>query len=223
MPGGATGQSVIGRTDIDGRGIAGLELQYNDLLQGSPGQETLEVAPGGRSIAGTERTLVTPQPGVDIITTIDRSVQYSAEQALLRRVNETGAKGGQLVVMAVNGDILAMASVGRSATTGAAVVTSGNFSAVDAYEPGSVGKIMTVAGALEDGVVTPDRYFTVEDHYDCTNDTSNGVLWDSHYHDVEQLSVHDIIVESSNVGTIKIGKELTYAPRRPLSAGVRAR
>ena len=54
MPGGSTGQSVIGRTDIDGIGIAGLELQYNDLLQGSPGEMTLEVAPGGRSIAGSE-------------------------------------------------------------------------------------------------------------------------------------------------------------------------
>ncbi len=210
MPGGSTGQSVIGRTDIDGVGSAGLELQYNDLLQGSPGRETLEVAPGGRSIAGSEQTIVAPQPGVDIITTIDRSVQYSAEQALLRRVNETGAKGGQLVVMSVDGDILAMASVDRN-SAGAAVVTSGNFSAVDAYEPGSVGKIITVAGALEDGAVTPDRYFTVPWQYDCTNDTSNGILSDSHQHDVEQLSVHDIIVESSNVGTILMGKELTYA------------
>ena len=64
---------------------------------------------------------------------------------------------------------------------------SGNFSAVDAYEPGSVGKIITVAGALKDGAVTPDRYFTVPWQYDCTNDTSNGILSDSHQHDVEQL------------------------------------
>ena len=74
-----------------------------------------------------------------------------------------------------------------------------------------MGKIITVAGALEDGAVTPDRYFTVPWQYDCTNDTSNGILSDSHQHDVEQLSVHDIIVESSNVGTILMGKELTYA------------
>ena len=66
MPGGDTGQSVIGRTDIDGNGIAGLELQYgadtsnpdyadfDDILRGVPGEMTLEVAPGGRTIAGTE-------------------------------------------------------------------------------------------------------------------------------------------------------------------------
>ena len=111
MPGGYTGQSVIGRTDIDGVGIAGLELQYNDLLQGSPGRETLEVAPGRPLDRRQRADVVAPQPGVDIVTTIDRSVQYSAEQALLRRVNETGAKGGQLVVMSVDGEILAMASV----------------------------------------------------------------------------------------------------------------
>lgn len=208
MPGGATGRSVIGRTDIDGVGTAGLELQYNDRLQGSPGEETLEVAPGGRSIAGTERLSVAPVPGMDVVTTIDRSVQYSAEQALLQRVNETGARGGQLIVMATDGDIIAMASVRRN-DVGVPVVTSGNYSAVDAYEPGSVGKIITVSGALEDGVVTPDRSFKVPWQYDCTDDPTNGVLSDSHQHDVEQLSVHDIIVESSNVGTILMGKELT--------------
>ena len=55
MPGGSTGRSVIGKTDIDGIGTAGLERQYHALLQGSPGEMTLEVAPNGRAIAGTGR------------------------------------------------------------------------------------------------------------------------------------------------------------------------
>ncbi len=54
LPGGDTGRSVIGLTDIDGIGIAGLEKQYDNVLGGKAGEETLEVAPGGRSIAGSE-------------------------------------------------------------------------------------------------------------------------------------------------------------------------
>ena len=84
LPGGDTGRSVIGRTDIDGIGTAGLEKQYNNVLAGTPGSETLEVAPGGRSIAGSEHVTDAPIPGADIVLTIDRSVQYAAEQALLQ-------------------------------------------------------------------------------------------------------------------------------------------
>ncbi len=90
--------------------------------------------------------------GVELITTLDRSVQYSVEQALLRQVQLTGAKGGQVIVMDTDtGDVIAMATVVRR--DGVPVVSSGNWSAVGAYEPGSVGKIITMAGALEDGAV----------------------------------------------------------------------
>ena len=126
MPGGDTGQSVIGRTDIDGNGIAGLELQYgadtsnpdyadfDDILRGVPGEMTLEVAPGGRTIAGTEDVATPAVAGVDLITTLDRSVQYSVEQALLRQVGLIGAKGGQVIVLDTDtGDVIAMATVVR--------------------------------------------------------------------------------------------------------------
>ena len=89
-PGGSTGRSVIGKTDIDGIGTAGLERQYHGLLQGSPGEMTLEVAPNGRAIAGTGEVVQPATPGSDIITTIDRSVQYQAEQVLVQQVNITG-------------------------------------------------------------------------------------------------------------------------------------
>ncbi len=99
LPGGNTGRSVIGLTDIDGKGIAGLEKQYDNVLGGKAGEETLEIAPGGRTVAGTERTTTPPVPGADIVLTIDRSVQYATEQALLQRVAELGAKGAQAIVM----------------------------------------------------------------------------------------------------------------------------
>jgi cell division protein FtsI (penicillin-binding protein 3) len=216
MPGGDTGQSVIGRTDIDGNGIAGLELQYgsndpdfDDILQGVPGEMTLEVAPGGRTIAGTENVSTPAVAGVDLITTLDRSVQYAVEQALLRQVGIIGAKGGQVIVLDTDtGDVIAMATV--VVEDGVPVVSSGNWSAVGAYEPGSVGKIITMAGALEDGVVEPTTSWVVPDRHDCTVNPNDGILNDSHPHDPMPMSVRDILVESSNVGTIYVARELTY-------------
>ena len=209
MPDGETGQSVIGDTDIDGIGTAGLEFQFNDILRGTPGEMTLEVAPGGRTIAGSEQVVQPAIPGTNIITTIDRSVQYATEQALLRQVNTTGAIGGQVVVMDTDtGDIIAMATVVRR--DGVAVVSSGNWSAVGAYEPGSVGKIITLAGALEDNAVEPTTSYNVPWQHDCTDNPADGILSDSHQHDVETMSVRDVLVESSNVGTIYVSQEIGY-------------
>lgn len=210
MPGGETGRSVIGRTDIDGVGIAGLELQFDDRLQGVAGQMTLEVAPGGRTIAGTEQIHQPAVAGTDLITTIDRSVQYATEQSLIRQVNATRAIGGQVIVMDTDtGDIVAMATVNRN-DSGAAVVSTGNWSAVGAYEPGSVGKVITLAGAIEDGAVTSDRYFYVPWQHDCTDNPNDGILSDAYFHEPESLSVRDILVKSSNIGTIYVSKEIGY-------------
>jgi cell division protein FtsI (penicillin-binding protein 3) len=210
MPGGTTGRSVIGRTDIDGIGTAGLERQYNALLQGNPGEKTLEVAPGGVAIAGTEHVLQPATPGTDLVTTIDRSVQYQAEQVLVRQVGVTGAVGGQIIVMDTDtGDVIAMVSVDRN-DQGVPVVSGGNFAAVGAYEPGSVGKVITVAGALEDGAVAPDTMFGyIPWQHDCTTDVG-GLLHDSHPHDPWSLTTAGILVESSNVGTILVSKTIGY-------------
>ena len=210
MPGGNIGRSVIGRTDIDGNGTAGLERQYHALLQGTPGEMTLEVAPGGQTIAGTGRVLQPATPGTDLVTTIDRSVQYQAEQVLVRQVGFTGAVGGQIIVMDTDtGDVIAMVSVDRN-EQGVPVVSGGNFAAVGAYEPGSVGKVITLAGALEEGAVTPDTMFGyVPWEYDCTIDVG-GVLHDSHQHDPLSLTTSGVLVESSNVGTILVSKTIGY-------------
>jgi len=216
MPGGSTGLSVVGLTDIDGNGVSGLELQYgdgddtaeaDDLLVGRSGLVSREVAPGNHSIAGTETVTREPVPGVDLITTLDRSIQYTVERELVEYVGQVQALGGQVIVMGTNGDVYAMVSVTRD-SRGVAVVDKGNWTAVGSYEPGSVGKVITMAGALNDGVVTPDEQFYVEDNYDCTVDPTDQPLRDSHPHPPEMMSATDILVESSNVGTIKVSREL---------------
>jgi len=205
MPGGATGQTVLGRTNIDGVGIAGLELQYDDVLTGTGGEMTREIAPGGRTIPGSEVIAQQPVSGDDLVLTVDRSIQFATEQVLIERVAEINARGGLIVVMDTDsGEIYANASVRRDAETGEPVVTSGNFVAVDSYEPGSVAKVITVAGALNEGVVTPDTAFEIpwrKQYYD-------DLLKDSHEHPTEAMSVSDILIESSNIGTITIQEQM---------------
>jgi len=205
MPGGATGRTVIGRTNIDGAGIAGLELQFDDVLTGAGGQMTREIAPGGRTIAGSETITDAPVSGDDLVLSLDRSIQFSTEEVLVEQVGKINARGGLAVVMDVEtGEIYANASVRRDPDTGDPVVTSGNFVAVDSYEPGSVAKVITVAGALNEGVVTPDTGFEVpwrQQYYD-------DLLKDSHEHPNEWMTVSQILTESSNIGTIMVQERM---------------
>ena len=205
MPGGDTGRSVIGRTNIDGVGISGLELQYDDLLTGTGGNMRREVAPGGRSVPGSETVTEQPVAGDDLVLTLDRSVQYSTEQVLLEQVAAIGAKGATAIAMDTDtGEIYSMASVRRNEDSGAYEVTSGNFAAVDSYEPGSVAKVITISSALSEGLVTPDTSYVVpwrKQYYD-------DLLTDSHEHPDEVMSVAQILTESSNIGTIFVQQEM---------------
>lgn len=205
MPGGDTGRSIIGRTNIDGVGISGLELQYDDLLTGTGGEMRREVAPGGRSIPGSETVTAQPVAGDDLVLTLDRSIQYSTEQVLLEQVAAIGAKGATAIAMDTDtGEIYSMASVRRDDETGEYGVTSGNFAAVDAYEPGSVAKVITIASSLSEGLVTPETSYVVpwrKQYYD-------DLLKDSHEHPDEVMSVARILSESSNIGTIFVQQEM---------------
>lgn len=205
MPGGLTGQTVLGRTNIDGVGIAGLELQYDDVLTGTGGQTTREIAPQGRTIPGSETITAAPVAGDDLVLTIDRSIQFATEQILIEQVSRIDARGGFIIVLdSDTGEIYANASVRRDSDTDEPVVTSSNFVAIDSYEPGSVAKVITVAGALDAGVVAPNTTFEVpwrEQYYD-------DLLKDSHEHATEIMTVEDILVESSNIGTIKIQEQM---------------
>ena len=205
LPGGDTGRSVIGRTDIDGIGIAGLELQYDGILSGQNGSVTRQVAPGGRSIAGSENGIEGAVPGDDLILTIDRSIQFTCEQALLERVENTSSKAGTCIVMdAQSGELYAMASVKRDTESNEVRITSGNHAAVDAYEPGSVAKVVTIAAGLETGVVGPNTVFNVPWRAQYGDD----FLRDSHEHPDEDMTVRQILVDSSNIGTIKVQEEV---------------
>jgi cell division protein FtsI (penicillin-binding protein 3) len=197
---------VVGFVGIDNVGLAGLESQYEDLLGGQPGRLRLERAPGGVTINTAPREILPAVSGADLVLTLDRELQHVTEQALAAGVMSTDALGGSAVVLDVRtGEILALASYpGYTPETigEAEPYARRNRAVTDMFEPGSVNKLITVAGALEEGLVRPESAFVVPDTYRLGPE----IYHDSEDHKEEQYTVGDIMERSSNIGTIKIAE-----------------
>ena len=213
-PSGDLANAVVGRTvtgggvDEQGReGVSGIEAQFDEMLTGEPGRLQYEHDPDGRTIAGGVQTLDPAQPGTDVHLTIDQALQYEAERAITAQVETTGATAGMALMMRPStGEVLAMGSV--AVDSEGRVVNTRDARAVTAvFEPGSVNKMITVAGAIEDGLVAPDTVLEVPDHLTIHDKTFS----DHDPHPVRAWSVTDILVTSSNIGTIKIAQDLGRA------------
>jgi cell division protein FtsI (penicillin-binding protein 3) len=206
LPSGDVGRSIVGRTDPDLQGTAGLEQEYNDILQGVDGEQSTEHDRKFRSIAGGDET-VAPIPGSDVVLTVDRGLQYQVEKALLQRVQALTAFGGTAIVMGVDtGDIYSIANVRRDAN-GTAEITSANLAAVEPHEPGSVAKVFSISAAVNEGLATPETTITVPGFlvYKPLNKTDEKwkfKIRDAEPHNPELMSLRDIIVHSSNIGTV---------------------
>jgi cell division protein FtsI (penicillin-binding protein 3) len=213
MPSGAVGRSILGRTDIDGTGTAGLELQYDEILTGTDGERVREHDAKGRSIPGSGATTIEPIPGEDLVLTLDRSLQFQVEQALLTRVDEVKGKGGTVVVMdTATGEIYAVANVARDEATQTLAVTSANLAVVEPFEPGSVAKVFSLSAVLDQGAANPDTVITVPGK----KTFDEGTQWEQTIRDAEPhgdipMSMREILVHSSNLGTYflanRIGSE----------------
>jgi cell division protein FtsI (penicillin-binding protein 3) len=202
---GGVAQAVIGRTDPDGVGMSGLELQFDKILMGVDGKAVREVDKRGRSIAGVGSTKVSPVPGDDIVLTVDKNIQFHTDAALLDRVGQLGAKGGTAIVMdTVTGEIYAMSNIRRD-DAGAAVIATGNFAAVEAYEPGSVAKVFSVSAALNEGKVTPETVFNVPG----IRVIDKFPIRDAWPHGPIDMSVRTIVSESSNIGTMMTAETIS--------------
>ena len=212
LPSGDVGRSVVGRTDPDLEGTGGLEQEYNDILRGIDGEQSQEHDRKFRSIAGGDET-VAPIPGSDIVLTLDRSFQYQVENAVLKRVEELKAVGGTAVVMGVHsGDVYASANVRRT-SDGTAEITSANLAATDAHEPGSVAKVFSLSAAVNEGLATPETTISVPGFLTYRPINKSDEKWkfkirDAEPHNEEAMSLRDIIVHSSNIGTVLITEGL---------------
>ena len=206
-PDGSLAGPVLGFVGTDNNGLAGLESQYDQRLGGKRGVLQVERDPQGRQLPGGERQVRQPERGGDLVLTVDQGLQYEAEQALTEGVASANAKGGMAIVLDVaTGNILAMANVegaGPGHPARPAPPDQRNRPVVDVYEPGSTNKVITVAGALQDGVVDADTSFPTPGQLNI-----GGTEYKDEASHPGSMSVHDIVRLSSNVGTIQIARKL---------------
>ncbi|HLO36845.1 MAG TPA: penicillin-binding protein 2, partial [Candidatus Deferrimicrobium sp.] len=209
-PQGRVASQLLGFAGTDNRGLDGLERSLDKKLAGRSGYEIVVRDPAGQAIdVVTSRK---ERPGKNVVLTIDHQLQATAEQLLSSAVARWNAKGATAIVMDPRtGAILAMANAptfDANRFTSAPPDERRNRAVTDLYEPGSTFKIVTIAGALEDNVVTPDSSFVLAP----TIKVADRVIREAHIRGTERLTVRQILAESSNVGTITIAKEKLGGP-----------
>ena len=201
-PAGNVAANVVGFVGSDGKGLGGLEYQYQNLLAGKAGQLSVQVGHDGQVIPDGVSGGQPAVPGQGIELTIDRDIQWKAQQAIAAQVKATGADGGTVIVMQPRtGQILAMATTPTfdPADPGAAPVQDrGNAAVSDVFEPGSTNKVITMAAAIDSGVLTPTSPIDVPS----TLVRADKVFHDAESHGVLHLTLAGVLAESSNIGTI---------------------
>jgi len=203
-PEGEAAAQITGILNNDGKGIEGIELVFNQELSGQSGSRRVIKDRMGRVVEDVGDR-VAPVDGRDVRLTIDNKIQFFAYQKLKEAVTDQRAKGGSAVVLDVQtGEVLAMVNY-DSASNKNNNNGMRNRALADSFEPGSVMKPLTVALALERGIVTPRTTFQTAPGYIMVTGSK---ITDSHAHGV--LTVDQIIEKSSNVGTVKIAQQIPY-------------
>jgi len=206
-PNGELGAQVLGFTGLDPHGLEGLELKYDAQILGEGGFLVTERDNRGRGIGAGDPLVNQGRYGASLHLTLDKNIQYIAEQELEAAVREQNAKAGTVVVLEPEtGKILAMASQPDFNPNSFARYRPKNFrnrAVADAYEPGSTLKVFLIAAALNEKLVTPTKQI------DCEKGSyrvGGKVIHDHHPYD--KLNVAEILKYSSNIGAAKIGKAL---------------
>lgn len=222
-PSGELAANVVGFVGDEEKGLGGLEFAYQDELAGIPGETTFEKDLSGRAIPTAANVRINPTDGVDIGLTIDRDIQFVAQEAIAEAVKKSGASDGTVVVMdPQSGHILALATAPTfdpNFPTRSKQRDLNNRPLTDAFEPGSTSKLMTLAAVVNEGKATPYTPFKVpgilpradkdfRDHY------SHGTL---------NLTLSGIMAKSSNIGTIlaaeRIGGKKLYKYLKKFGVG----
>ncbi len=205
-PLGSVGAQVLGYVGVDDRGLSGLEVELDRELAGKPGQETIVKDPGGRAIdVVSDRPEL---PGRDAYLTLDQTIQSNAEQVLRETVRQWGAKSATAIVLDPRtGAILAMAvqpGYDANAFPATASDLQRNRAVTDTYEPGSTFKLITVAGALSERIVSPTTRFNLP----YSIQVADRVVHDAEERGTVNYSVAQILTHSSNVGAITLAESL---------------
>jgi len=200
---------VLGFTDIDDKGLEGIELAYEKWLRGQPGAKKVIKDQLNRIVEDVEGIRI-PQPGQDITLSLDRRVQYLAYRELKAKLAQHRARSASAVMLdARTGEVVAMANVpafNPNNRKGYQRHTYRNRAVTDVFEPGSTIKPFTIASALESNRYSPNTLInTTPGTYKVGDHTIRDAK------DFGQLTVSNVIVKSSNVGATKIA--LTIPPQ----------
>jgi cell division protein FtsI (penicillin-binding protein 3) len=197
---------VVGVVGVDNTGLSGIEYLYDRELSGLAGSEVVVRDPAGRDLRVVKAA--EPRPGVPVRLTIDQAIQFTAEQVLATTVRQYRARAATAIVEnPQTGEIYAMANVPLVDGNRFAAASNEdlrNRAVTTNYEPGSTFKSITVAGALQEGVVRPWTRFLVPSSLR----VADRVINEAHTHPTQSFTVRRIIAESSNVGAVKLGQRL---------------
>ena len=205
-PAGEVMSHVLGYTNIDDQGQEGLELAFDAWLAGTPGSQRVIRDRRGRVVENVE-LLHAPEPGKDLVLSIDRRIQYLAYRELTATLLEHNASSGSMVILdAPTGEVLAMVnqpSYNNNARGVAEPAQRRNRAVTDLFEPGSVIKVFTAAAGIESGRFQADSVI----------DTSGGRLLVANHtvRDVRDFGAVDLtrmLTKSSNVAAARIAMEL---------------
>ncbi len=203
-PRGTLAAQLLGFVGTEGQGLSGLEYAQNGLLAGSAGKRRVVSDALGQPLSISESR--PEQPGTNVSLTLDSNIQERTEQVLAAVGRVFEPKDATAIVMDPrDGELLAVANWPQANANdpAASPTTALEDRAVSFdYEPGSTFKVVAVAGALQQGLITPQSGFSVPDQIQVADRT----IHDDTEHPEETLSVSEILARSSNVGAIEIGK-----------------
>lgn len=207
-PDGRLASNLLGFVHLDGSGAEGLEAKFQNTLAGHDGEQTFEAGASGSPIPDGHDVVKAARPGTTLQLTIDRDIQWKAQQAIAAQVKAVKADSGTVIVMDPRtGRLLAVAVAPQfdANTPPADIATRPIDPAVsETYEPGSVNKVITMSAALQEGLVTPTTPFTIPPVLRFAGTTFH----DAEQHGTERLTLTGVLAKSSNIGTIQVARRL---------------
>ncbi len=215
-PNGELAAGILGWVNAEGEGGGGVEQQLNSTLAGKDGKIRYAQS-GGRQVPTVGSTETPAVPGSDVEMTIDRDIQWAAQNAITEQVEKSKADRGYVVVQDTRtGEILAMANSPGFDPNNLAKANPqalGNAALQDAYEPGSTAKVMSMAAVLQENAATPLTHVTVPNRLH----RGDRLFQDDIDHPTWYLTLNGVLAKSSNIGTIlatgQLGRTQTEANR----------
>ena len=207
-PYGAVGGQVLGMVGIDGDGLSGLELYYDDVLKGEDGKMVLETGAGGTPIAGGNSHTTEAKDGTDIVISLDIDIQRVAEQTISEGITKYSADSGSVVVTnPSNGEILAACSTPLFDITNTSNIADGALAlkpVSSSYEPGSIFKVLTTAIGLDAGKISTSDVYTVPGKVKVGDDLVGD---DDGRTETMTMDLRELLRRSSNTGMALVAQD----------------